>query len=266
MLWLSSPMSHAVRCIPVGNYGSAGGRGSRADLWTSRWLSTTSSSGTPASAPSRTATHVVTSLGYSACEWGIQMDDLQQLPDEDLWSRLADAEGRDRLEILFELGGRASRRGVYDRATTLWQEAQAVAEQLDDYRMAAEALRLQGAAAFYSEDYPAAIHLYREAAHGHEQAGQTREAAGALWCLADAFRALGDSEGDPVPAPTSSGRSMRPRRRSLTGWSSGSIPWTTSSSPSVTRISGRCPTSSHYETCAIPRLSPRPAPPHRAPR
>ena len=129
------------------------------------------------------------------------MDDLQQLPDEDLWSRLADAEGRDRLEILFELGGRASRRGVYDRATTLWQEAQAVAEQLDDYRMAAEALRLQGAAAFYSEDYPAAIHLYREAAHGHEQAGQTREAAGALWCLADAFRALGDSEGDPVPAP-----------------------------------------------------------------
>ncbi len=122
------------------------------------------------------------------------MDDLQQFTDEDLWSRLADTEGRDRLEILFELGGRASRRGDYDRATTLWQEAQAVAEKLDDYRMAAEALRLQGAAAFYSGDYAVAIDLYRRAAHGHEQAGQTREAAGALWCLADAFRAVGDSE------------------------------------------------------------------------
>lgn len=131
------------------------------------------------------------------------MDDLQQLPDEDLWSRLADTQGRDRLEILFELGGRASRRGDYDRATTLWQEAQAVAEGLDDYGMAAEALGLQGAAAFYSGDYAVAIDLYGKAAHGHEQAGQTREAAGILWRLADAFRGVGDCENQLAAASES---------------------------------------------------------------
>ena len=122
------------------------------------------------------------------------MDDIRQLPDEDLWSRLADADGRDRLEILFELGGRASRRGDGDRAMTLWQEAEAVAEEIDDHTMVAEALRLQGAAAFYSGNYELAIDLYGKAARGHEQVGQTREAAGALWCLADSYGAVGDSE------------------------------------------------------------------------
>ena len=33
---------------------------------------------------------------------------------------------------------------------TLWQEAEAVAEEIDDHTMVAEALRLQWGAAFYS--------------------------------------------------------------------------------------------------------------------
>lgn len=114
-------------------------------------------------------------LSASLLAKGDRMDDLQQLPDEDLWSRLADTQGRDRLEILFELGGRASRRGDYDRAMTLWQEAEAVAEGLDDFGMVAEALRLQGAAAFFAAEYGAAIGLYGKAAQGYEQVGQTRQ-------------------------------------------------------------------------------------------
>lgn len=122
------------------------------------------------------------------------MEELQSLSDEDLWTMVTESVGRERMDILSELAQRASHRRDYDRATTLWQEVEAVAVELGDVARAAEAVRLQGGAAFYSADYESAIALYTRAAQGHIEAGLNREGAGALWCLADCYRVTGDFE------------------------------------------------------------------------
>ncbi len=122
------------------------------------------------------------------------MEELQQWPEEDLWSKLGEAVGRERIDILFELGSRASQRDDFATASTLWQEIEAAAQESGDVEIAAEAIRLQGGAAFFAGDYDAAVELYRRAAKGHEEAGRARDTAGALWCLADCYRALGDFE------------------------------------------------------------------------
>ena len=122
------------------------------------------------------------------------MEDLPQWPEEDLWSKLGEVEGRERIDILFELGSRASQREDFARATTLWQEIETAAQELGDVAMAAEAVRLQGSAAFFVGDLDGAVDLYQRAAKGHEEAGRPRDVAGALWCLADTYRVLGDFE------------------------------------------------------------------------
>lgn len=123
------------------------------------------------------------------------MDDLQQMPDEDLWAQLGEVAGRERIEVLYELGDRASRRQDYPTATSLWQEMETTAEEAGDAQAAAEAVRLQGVAAFYAQDYEDAIALYRKAARAHEEAGRLPDAAATLWCLADTYRAVRDFEG-----------------------------------------------------------------------
>lgn len=122
------------------------------------------------------------------------MEELQQWPEEDLWSKLGEVEGRERIDILYELASRASQREDFPRATTLWQEIESTAQELGDLTVAAEAVRLQGSAAFFVGDFDGAVELYQRAAKGHEEAGRPRDAAGALWCLADTYRALGDFE------------------------------------------------------------------------
>ncbi len=122
------------------------------------------------------------------------MEELQQLPEEDLWSKLGEAVGRERIDILFELGSRASQRDDFATASTLWQEIEEAAQESGDVAVAAEAVRLQGGAAFFAGDFEAAVELYQRAAKGHEEAGRSRDAAGALWCLADTYRAIGDFE------------------------------------------------------------------------
>ena len=92
------------------------------------------------------------------------MEELQQWPEEDLWSKLGEAIGRERIDILFELGSRASQRDDFATASTLWQEIEAAAQESGDVEIAAEAIRLQGGAAFFAGDYDAAVELYRRAA------------------------------------------------------------------------------------------------------
>lgn len=121
-------------------------------------------------------------------------EDLQQWPDEDLWSKLGEVEGRERIDILYELGRRASQRDDFATASTLWLEIESTAQELGDVAVAAEAVRLQGTAAFYAGDPDSAVELYQRAAKGHEEAGRPRDTAGALWCLADTYRVLGDFE------------------------------------------------------------------------
>lgn len=122
------------------------------------------------------------------------MDEMQQLPDEDLWAQLGEVTGRERIEVLYELGDRASRRQDYPSATSLWQEMETTATEVGDAQAAAEAVRLQGVAAFYAGDLDEAVQLYQRAARAHEEAGRLRDAAATLWCLADTYRAAGDFE------------------------------------------------------------------------
>ena len=122
------------------------------------------------------------------------MEDLQKWPEEDLWSKLGEAVGRERIDILFELGSRAAQREDYATASTMWQEIEGVAVESGDAEIAAEAVRLQGSAAFFAGDYVSAADLYQRAATGYEQAGRARDTSGALWCLADCYRALGELE------------------------------------------------------------------------
>lgn len=120
------------------------------------------------------------------------MDELQQQSDEDLWSALSEATGRDRVDVLIELGSRAGHRGEFDRAMTLWQQLESTARELADDGLLAEALEMQGRSAFFACDYESAIDLYQRSAQGFGDLGKSREAAGVLWCLADSYAAHGD--------------------------------------------------------------------------
>ena len=122
------------------------------------------------------------------------MSDLQQMAEEDLWTALTQASGRERIDVLFELANRASGRRDHDRALTLWQEVESTAAQLGDVGQAATAMRLQGAACFSAGDAQAAVETYQRAAAAYGEAGMSRDAASVLWCLADCYRVLGDVE------------------------------------------------------------------------
>ncbi len=145
------------------------------------------------------------------------MEELPKLPEEDLWSKLGDAVGSERIEILFELGSRASQRDDFATASTLWQEIEAAAQESGDAEVVAEAVRLQGGAAFFAGDFANAVDLYRRAAKGYEQTGRSREAAGAMWCLADSYRALGEFENQLVAARESRSIAQLEEAHSLAG-------------------------------------------------
>ena len=97
----------------------------------------------------------------------------QHWPEEVLWSKLAEVECRERIDILYELGSRASQREDFARATTLWQEIGTAALDWGDMALAAESVRLQGNAAFHVGDFDGAVELSQRAAKGHEEAGRT---------------------------------------------------------------------------------------------
>ena len=122
------------------------------------------------------------------------MDELAALSDEDLWAQLPQTMGRERIEVLFELGRRASQREDWDRATTLWQEIESSATELGEPLLVAEALRLQGGAAFWNADLDAAADLYRRSARAYSDAGASREAAAVLCLLADTYKSSNDHE------------------------------------------------------------------------
>lgn len=123
-----------------------------------------------------------------------RMDELAKLTDEDLWARLPESVGRERIEVLFELGQRASQREDWDRATTLWQEIESSATEIGEPLLVAEALRLQGGAAFWNADMEAAVDLYQRSARGYGDAGASREAAAVLCLLSDTYKIRNDHE------------------------------------------------------------------------
>lgn len=116
------------------------------------------------------------------------------MAEDALWALLGEVTGRDRIEVLIELGNRASARGEFDRAMTYWQQLETTAAQLGDAEAIGMALRLQGVAAFNSHDHQAAAQLYQQAASVYSEAGLSPEAASALWCVADCHRAMGNSQ------------------------------------------------------------------------
>jgi tetratricopeptide (TPR) repeat protein len=116
------------------------------------------------------------------------MTDYTQLTDEEMWGRVTEVSGRDRVEVLVELSDRAMRVHEFTRAQTLLQEACTAADEVGDRRWVAEILNAQGAAAFSAGDVDVAIGCYGQAAEVHCEIGMTREAAQALLCQADAYR------------------------------------------------------------------------------
>lgn len=122
------------------------------------------------------------------------MDDLTKMTDEDLWAQLPSAVGRERLEVLYELGQRASQREDYDRATTLWQEIESYGGELGEPLIVADALRLQGGAAYWNADLDAAVGLYERSSRAFSEAGASKQAAGVLCLLADVHKVRNDHE------------------------------------------------------------------------
>lgn len=122
------------------------------------------------------------------------MDEINEVSEEDLWAALGTSSGRDRIPLLMELADRASQRDELDRATTLWQQIEVTSLDVGDSGLAAEAARMQGGFAFGSGEYATAADLYQRSIDGFGEAGMSREAASALWCLGDTRRAMGEFE------------------------------------------------------------------------
>lgn len=118
------------------------------------------------------------------------MNDLRELTEEDLWERVHEVSGRDRIEVLVELSDRAMRAEEFTRAQTLLQEAHRTADEAGDHRWVAEVLFAQGVAAFNAGDIDAAVDCYGHAAELYCEIGMTREAAQALLYQADTCREL----------------------------------------------------------------------------
>jgi tetratricopeptide (TPR) repeat protein len=122
------------------------------------------------------------------------MTDYTQLTAEDLWMRLNQESGRDRVEVLAELGNRAFSKGEYGQARTLLKEAVVAAEQVGDRQLLAEILHLLGAAASNAGDAIASGREYRRAGQAFREIGMSRAAAQAAMGQADAHRDLGHLE------------------------------------------------------------------------
>lgn len=123
------------------------------------------------------------------------MADFEQFADEDLWERLSEVSGRERIEVLAELSDRAMRAGQFTRAQTLLQEADRTAAEVGDRRWAAEILYAQGVASFNAGDIDAAIDCYGRATERFVEIGMNREAARAVLCQADGYLEGDDREG-----------------------------------------------------------------------
>ncbi len=105
---------------------------------------------------------------------------------------LAELQGRDRAEALFELAGRANDRGDYQRAMTLLGEVEATAHAIPDPELEGWAVFRQGGCAYMAHDFAESAELYASSAQTFAEAGFSLNAARALWGQADALRAAGD--------------------------------------------------------------------------
>jgi tetratricopeptide (TPR) repeat protein len=122
------------------------------------------------------------------------VDDPSTSSDEDLWAQLPQAVGRDRIAVLHELGERAARREDYGRAITLWEEIESYGRDVGDPLVVAEALRLQGGAAFWNAELEDAVSLYERSSRAFSEAGAGRETARVLCLLADTHKVRNDHE------------------------------------------------------------------------
>lgn len=123
------------------------------------------------------------------------MDEFVQMTDDQLWSLLAERSGRDRIDVLWELGRRATDRRDMGRAMALLEEAEAAAAELPDQLLVVRAQHRQGVIAFTGGDPEEAAQRYARAADGFVAVGSTTDAAYALWGLADSLRVVGDHAG-----------------------------------------------------------------------
>lgn len=111
--------------------------------------------------------------------------------EEDLWSRLGEADGRERVELLIELGNRAGSRGDLSAAASLFETAGTESAAMQDETLAGESFCSQGAALFGTGDYEDSSRAYGMSAKHYLDAGRGGEVADVLWRQGDAFHRLG---------------------------------------------------------------------------
>lgn len=133
------------------------------------------------------------------------MTDYTQLTGEDLWMRLQHESGRDRVEVLAELGERAFQAREFGQARTLLEEAVGTAESVGDQQLLAEILYGLGAAAFNAGDARASECAYRRAGQVFHEIGLSYAAALAAIGQSDAFRERGRLEDCLAAARKASG-------------------------------------------------------------
>lgn len=114
--------------------------------------------------------------------------------EEELWTRLAGASGRDKIEILLELSHLTFQRSDFRRASTLLREVVDVAVAVGDRRIEADALHALGSAAFNLADLPGAAEFYLRAVDAYLDAGANAQAASSMLNAAEAYHDLGDLE------------------------------------------------------------------------
>ena len=122
-------------------------------------------------------------------------DDQQYLSDDELWAMLAESQGLERVDVLFELAERASARGDEPQAITLVGEAEATANAADDAFAEARAVSQQGVLLFRAAEYAESAGRYQRAAGLFASVAKDGWASSAHWGRADALRAMGDFEG-----------------------------------------------------------------------
>lgn len=120
------------------------------------------------------------------------MSELRRATDNQLWDQLEQAQGREKVDVLYELANRAFERRDFQRSLTLLQQIQAEAFELGDRRLEAEVLHSRGVAAFNARQCALSAQSYQNAAEIFIEVQCPAQAALSLRNGAEALLELGN--------------------------------------------------------------------------
>ena len=113
-------------------------------------------------------------------------DDFSEFSDGKLWNALTDTDGLEKCFVLRELGSRAFSRRDYADAVSFAIQAAAIAEEIEDHRLAAASRIDQGSANYHAGEKFEAIEAYKLGLDQFRILGDQIEMADTLCRIADA--------------------------------------------------------------------------------